>query len=59
MANATPKKFSMQQCFEILLRKPSDKSIIGYMQDCKTTGLENTIELVYPTGELMRRRLYS
>lgn len=46
MAKATPRKFSMQQCFEILLRKPSTKEIIAYMQDCKTTGLENTIEMV-------------
>jgi hypothetical protein len=36
---ATPKKFAMQQIFELLLRKPSDKSIIGYLTDAKTTGL--------------------
>ena len=41
---ATPKQFSMQQAFEILLRKPSDKSIVGYLTNCKTTGLENTME---------------
>ena len=48
MANeqATPKKFAMQQVFEILLRKPSDKSIYGYLTDCKTTSLENTVEMV-------------
>lgn len=53
MANeqATPKKFAMQQVFEILLRKPSDKSIYGYLTDCKTTSLENTVEMVYPTGK--------
>ena len=52
MANitATPKKFSMQQVFEILLRKPSDKSILAYLEDTKTSGLENTVEMVYPTG---------
>lgn len=52
MANvqATPKKFAMQGVFEILLRKPSDKSIFAYMTDCKTTTLENTVEMTYPTG---------
>lgn len=53
MANgitATPKKFSMQQVFEILLRKPADKSILAYLEDVKTSGLENTVEMVYPTG---------
>lgn len=53
MANtvlATPKKFSMQQVFEILLRKPSDKSILAYLEDVKTSGLENTATMVYPTG---------
>lgn len=42
MANtllATPRKFSMQQVFEILLRKPLDKSIIAYLTDTKTSGL--------------------
>lgn len=47
---ATPKKFSMQQVFEILLRKPSDKSILAYLEDTKTSGLENTAEMVYPSG---------
>ena len=47
---ATPKKFTMQQAYEILLRKPVDKSIIAYLTDCKTTGLENTMEMVYPAG---------
>ena len=53
MANgiiATPKKFSMQQVFEILLRKPADKSILAYLEDVKTSGLENTVEMTYPTG---------
>lgn len=53
MANnlmATPKKFAMQQVFEVLLRKPVDRSIIAYLTDCKTSGLENTMEMVYPTG---------
>lgn len=46
----TPKKFAMQQVFEILLQKPSDNSIIAYLTDTKTSGLENTVEMVYPTG---------
>lgn len=46
----TPKKFAMQQVFEILLQKPSDGSIIAYLTDTKTSGLENTVEMVYPTG---------
>lgn len=47
---ATPKKFAMQQVFEILLRKPSDKSIVAFLTDTKTSGLENTMEMTYPTG---------
>ena len=51
MANkATPKKFAMQQVFELLLRKPSDKSIVAYLTDVKTSGLDNTVEMVYPVG---------
>jgi len=46
MAKATPKKFAMQQCFEILLRRPSDKKILAYLTDCKTSSLENTVEMV-------------
>lgn len=49
-ALATPKQFSMQQAFEILLRKPIDRSIIAYLTNCKTSGLENTMEMVYPQG---------
>jgi len=47
---ATPKKFAMQQVFEVLLRSPADKTIIGYLTDTKTSGLENTVTMVYPTG---------
>lgn len=47
---ATPRKFSMQQVFELLLRKPSNRQIIGYLTDLKTSGLENTMEMTYPTG---------
>jgi len=36
--------------FEILLRKPVDKSIAAYLTNTKTSGLENTVEMVYPTG---------
>lgn len=53
MANtllATPRRFSMQQVFYILLRKPIDKSIIAYLTDTKTSGLENTMDMTYPTG---------
>jgi hypothetical protein len=50
MPTATPKKFAMQQVFEILLQKPSDNSLIAYLTDTKTSGLENTVEMVYPTG---------
>ena len=46
----TPKKFSMQQVFSILVRDPATKKIIGFSDTLKTSGLENTIELVYPTG---------
>ena len=47
MANkATPKKFAMQQCFEILLRQPSTKKILAYLTDCKTSLRENTVEMV-------------
>ena len=46
----TPKNFSVQQIFEILMQRPSDNSIIGYLKHCKTTTLENTVEMTYPTG---------
>lgn len=46
----TPKKFSMQQVFSILVRDPATKEIIGFSDTLKTSGLENTVELVYPTG---------
>lgn len=49
MAN-TPKKFSMQQVFEVLLRDPVTKKIIAYIDAGKSSGFENTVELVYPTG---------
>lgn len=47
---ATPKKFAMQGVFEILLRSASDKHLMAYLSDCKTSSLENTVEMVYPTG---------
>lgn len=47
---ATPKKFSIQQVFEILLRDPETKEIKAYLEDLKTSGLGNTAEMVYPTG---------
>lgn len=48
---ATPKKFAMQGVFEILLRSASDKSLLAYLSDCKTSSLENTVEMTYPTGK--------
>lgn len=48
---STPKKFSIQQVFEVLLRDPSSKEIKAYLEDLKTSGLENTVEMVYPTGK--------
>lgn len=47
----TPREFAMQQVFEILLRRPADKSIAAYLTNTKTTGLENTMEMVYPAGK--------
>lgn len=43
---ATPRKFAMQTVFEMLIRRPADKSIIGWLTDLKTSGLENTMEMV-------------
>lgn len=43
---ATPKKFAMQGVFEILLRSASDKHLMAYLSDCKTSSLENTVEMV-------------
>lgn len=50
MALATPRNFAIQQVFEILGRKPIDKSILFYLTNTKTSGLENTVEMVFPTG---------
>lgn len=47
---ATPREFTMQAVFELLLRRPVDKSIAAYLTNLKTSGLENTMEMVYPTG---------
>ena len=49
-ANYTPKNFAIQQVFEILLRDPSSKAPIAYLDNCKTTGLTNEQTMVYPTG---------
>lgn len=48
---ATPKNFAMQQVYELLIRRPVDKSIVGYLNNCKNTSIENTMEMVYPTGK--------
>lgn len=51
MPNAdTPTKFAIQDVFYILLRDPVSMDLIAYLEDIKTSGLENTIEMVYPTG---------
>lgn len=50
MAKETPKNFVIQQVYEILMQKPSDESIIGYLKHCKTSSIENTQEMVYPSG---------
>ena len=47
---ATLKKFAIQQVLNLLLRRPADKSIVAYLDNLKTSGLENTMEMVYPTG---------
>lgn len=49
---ATPREFTMQAVFELLLRRPVDKSIAAYLTNLKTSGLENTMEMVYPTGRM-------
>lgn len=46
----TPRNFVVQQIFEFLLQDTTDKSIIGYLKHCKTSTLENTVEMVYPSG---------
>jgi hypothetical protein len=50
MTKGTPKNFVIQQVYEILMQKPSDESIIGYLKHCKTSSIENTQEMVYPSG---------
>ena len=47
---ATPKKFAIQQVLNLLLRRPADKKIIAYLDNLKTSGLENTMEMTFPTG---------
>jgi hypothetical protein len=47
---ATPKQFAIQQVLNLLLRRPADKSIIAYLDNLKTSGLENTMEMTYPQG---------
>lgn len=50
MDKGTPKNFAIQQVYEVLMQKPSDKSIIGYLKHCKTSSIENTQEMTYPSG---------
>ena len=49
-AKSIPNKFAIQQVFEILIRTTTDRSIYAFLTDIKTSGLENTLEMVYPTG---------
>lgn len=46
----TPREFIMQQVFELLVRNPVDLQISAYLSNLKTTGLENTMEMVYAQG---------
>lgn len=46
----TPRNFVVQQIFEFLLQDTTDKGIIGYLKHCKTSTLENTVEMTYPSG---------
>lgn len=46
----TPKKFSVQQVFEILLQDVNTGAIIAYLDDFKQTNLINEATIVYPTG---------
>lgn len=46
----TPRNFVIQQIFEFLLQDTTDKSILGYLKHCKTSTLENTAEMVFPSG---------
>lgn len=48
--NYTPDRFTVHAVYEILLRDPSTKKINGYLDDCKTTGLEKSSTLVFPEG---------
>ena len=57
MAKGTPKNFVIQQVYEILIQKPSDESIIGYLKHCKTSSIENTQEMVYPSGKFFAARI--
>lgn len=43
---AAIKQFAIQQVLNVLLRRPADKSIIAYLDNLKTSGLENTMEMV-------------
>ena len=46
----TPKNFSIQEVYEILLRDPATYEILAYLTDLKTSNLMNEGTLVYPTG---------
>lgn len=43
---ATPREFTMQQVFEILLKNPATDKIAAYLTNTKTSGLENSVEMV-------------
>lgn len=48
--NFTPKRFAIQQVFDVLLLNPSTNAIEGYITDAKTSNFNNEGTLVYPTG---------
>lgn len=48
---ATPRKFSMQAPFEVILSDTVTDKLRARLNDLKTSGLENTVEMVYPTGK--------
>ena len=48
--NFTPKRFAIQQVFDILLLNPTTNALEGYINDCKTSNFNNEGTLVYPTG---------
>ena len=40
------KRFAIQGVFDILLQDISSAEVLAYLTDLKTSGLENTVEMV-------------